>query len=35
MGFNTQILSKNKASQIQQLWYTITKLAFTLELKGG
>ena len=26
---------QNKASQIQQQWYTMTKLAFTLELKGG
>ena len=30
-----KISEQNKASQNQQQWYTMTKLAFTLELKGG
>ena len=30
-----KIPEQHKASQIQQQWYTMTKLDFTLELKGG
>lgn len=31
----THLPEQNKASQVQQQWYTMTKLDFTLELKGG